>query len=126
MEEARSLTGARFGVFLLLDDQRQFEHSLASGMTEDEARLLWGTPDRIQMCERLMDSDEPVRVGDFVGLLGELGFPEFRSPVPVEGPVAFMATPVRHGSEPVAHIFVADREEGLEFTVEDEETLVLW
>ena len=126
LDSARSLTGARYGVITLLDDAGRIQDSLSSGMTAEEAARLWDTPDAMLMFEHLGNLSEPLRIPDLLGLLGQFGFPEFRPPVPVDGPVSFLAAPALHRGERVANIFVAGKETDPEFTLQDEETLVMF
>ena len=127
LDSARSLTGARYGVITLLDDTGRIQDFLSSGMTAEEATRLWKTPDAMPMFEHLGNLSKPLRIPDLLGLLGQLGFPEFRPPVPVDDDaVSFLAAPVLHRGQRVANIFVAGRQEGREFTLEDEETLVMF
>ena len=44
LDSARSLTEARYGVITLLDDSGRIADFLSSGMTAEEARLLWSCP----------------------------------------------------------------------------------
>ena len=94
LDAARSLTGARYGVITLLDDAGQIQDFLSSGMTE-EASLLWETPNRMRIFEHLSGLSGPLRIPNLFGLLKQLGFPEFRPPVPVDGTVSFLAAPGR-------------------------------
>ena len=68
-------------------------------------------------------SPGPLRVADFAAYAASMGFPEFRPPVPVS---SFIAAPIRHRGESVGNIHVAKSEPGLEFSAEDEETLVMF
>lgn len=54
-----------------------------------------------------------------------LGFTEFTIPLPV-AVFRFMAVPLFHRGARVGHVFVGDREDGEEFSQEDEETLVMF
>ena len=124
LDSARSLTGASYGVIALFDDAGQVQDFLSSGMTAEEARELWNTPGGMRIFEYLGGVSGPLRLTDLVSHLTSLGFPEFRPPV---GPVAsFLGTPVLHQRECLGHLFVAEREQGDEFTRDDEETLVMF
>ena len=126
LDSARSLTGARYGVITLLDEAGRVQDFLASGMTGEEARRLWDSPDGTRIFDYLGGLSQPLRIPDLLGLLEQLGIPGFRPPFPVDGPVSFLAAPALHRGERVANIFVAGRTEGPEFTPEDEETLVMF
>ena len=123
VDGARALTGARYGVLAVLDDSGQVDALLASGLTADEFRGLQEIPGGAGIFEYLGSLPEPLRVADFAGHAAALGLPEFQPPVPV---LAFLAVPIRHLDNGAGHIYVAQGEPGLEFTQEDEDTLVMF
>ncbi len=125
LDSARSLTAARYGVMTLLDDAGGVQDLLSSGMTGQEAEQLWLTPDRWRLFESLTGISEPMRVPDLAEHVRALGFTEFTIPLPV-AVFRFMASPMLHRGARVGHVFVGDREDGEEFTREDEETLVMF
>ena len=126
LDSARSLTEARSGVITLLDDSGRIADFLSSGMTAEEAGLLWEMPDGMRLFEYLGSAREPLRLRDLLGHVRSLGLPEFRPPVAVGPVVPFMAAPVIHRGELAGHLYVAEKEGGREFTPEDEETLVMF
>ena len=126
LDSARSLTEARYGVITLLDDSGQVADFLSSGMTAEEARLLWELPGGMRLFEYLGSAREPLRLQDLLGHVRSLGLPEFRPPLAVGPVVPFMAAPVIHRDELAGHLYVAEKEGGREFTPEDEETLVMF
>ena len=125
LDSARSLTAARYGVMTLLDDRGGVEHFLSSGLTTDEAQLLWLTPEGLRLLEALTNVSEPLRVPDLVEHVRGLGFADFTLPVPVEV-FRFMAAPVFHQGIRLGHVFVGDREDGTEFSQADEEILMMF
>ncbi len=126
LDSARSLTGARYGVMTLLDDGERIQDFLSSGMTEEEARRIWDTPDGMRIFEYLGSLSEPLRTPDMLGHLKAMGLPTFLPPESVQTVLSFLAAPVHHRGEHVGHIFVADSEGDSEFLPEDEETLVMF
>ena len=126
LDSARSLTEARYGVITLLDDSGRIADFLSSGMTAEEARLLWELPGGMRLFEYLGSAREPLRLQDLLGHVRSLGLPEFRPPLAVGPVVPFMAAPVIHRGELAGHLYVAEKEGGREFTPEDEETLVMF
>ena len=126
LDSARSLTGARYGVITLRDDEGRIQDFLSSGMTAEEARRLWEMPDGMGLFESLGSITEPLRVRDLLGHIRSLGLPEFHPPVAVGPVVPFLAAPVSHRGERVGDLYVAEKESGGEFTQEDEETLVMF
>ena len=123
LDSARSLTGARYGVIVVLNDAGGIKDFLASGLSPDEARRLWELPEGLQFLEHLSAIPGPLRVGDFAAHMTSVGLPEFRPPVPVS---SFLAAPIRHQAEGVGNIYLARSDPGQEFSREDEETLVMF
>ena len=125
LDSARSLTSARYGVMTLLGERGRAGDFLSSGMAAEEAELLRLTPDRHRLFQALTDVSEPLRIPDLAAHVRGLGFTDFAIPLPVEV-CRFMAAPMFHRGVRVGHIFLGDREDGGEFTREDEETLVMF
>ena len=123
LDSARSLTGARYGVMVLLDGSGGVQEFLGAGFTPDEARRLWELPEGSEFIEYLGAIPGPLRVGDLGGHLRSMGLPDFRPPVPVS---SFLAAPIRHGGAGVGNIYLAKSDPGQEFSQEDEETLVMF
>ena len=126
LDSARSLTGARYGVMTLINDAEQAEDFLASGMTVEEAGLLWEMPGGRRYFEHLRAIREPLRGPDLIGHVRSLGLSEMHLPLEVGPVVSFLASPIFHRGERVGIIHVAEKEPGGEFTGEDEETLVMF
>ena len=125
LDSSCSLTGARYGVMTLLDDDGRVEDFLSSGTTPQEAEQLWLTPEGLRLFEALTEISEPLRVPDLVEHVRGLGFSDFTIPMPV-GVLRFMAAPMFHREARVGHVFVGDKEDGEEFTQADEETLLMF
>ena len=125
LDSARSLTGARFGVMILLDGQGGVQDFLSSGLTEEESGRLWLTPEGLRLFQALTNVTEPVRIPDLAKHVHALGFTEFAIPVPVEV-FTFMAAPMFHRGVWVGHVFVGVKEDGEEFTLADQDTLVMF
>ncbi len=126
LDAARSLTGAHYGVMTLLNDEGAVGDFLSSGMTGEETEQLWQTPEGRGIFEQLGGISEPLRIPDLVGYVRSLGFAEFSLPLPDGQASPFLASQMFHGSERVGNIFLAGREDGREFSPEDEQTLVMF
>ena len=126
LDSARSLTGARYGVITLHDDSGTAENFLSSGMTAEEADRLWTTPGWPSHYEYLAKIPGPLRISDLLGHFVSLGLPELRVPVAVREKVSFLAFPISHRGERVGGIYLAEKDGGIEFSEEDEETLGLF
>ena len=123
LESARSLTHARYGVIVVLDDSGGIQDYLGAGLTSEEAQKLWELPEGFPFLEYLSAIPGTLRVGDFTEHMRSMGLPEFRPPVPV---TSFLAAPIRHQGEGVGNIYLARSGPGQEFSQEDEETLVMF
>ena len=126
LDSARSLTGASYGAFVLLDDSGQIEDFLSSGLTAEEAQGMWDLADGMRFFELLTMTEGPLRLRDMLGYITSQGLPDLQPPVEVGPSLPLLATPVLHLGKRVGHIFVAEREAGGEFSPEDEETLVMF
>ncbi|MDE2861202.1 MAG: ATP-binding protein [Chloroflexota bacterium] len=126
LDSARSLTEARYGVIALHGDGGTADDFLSSGFTEDEADRLWTIQGWASHFEYLSGIAAPLRVSDLLGHIESLGLPALRPPVAVSERVSFLASPVLHLGERVGSIYLAEKEGGLEFTQEDEDTLVMF
>ena len=126
LDSARSLTGARYGVMVLLDETGQVQDFLSSGMTLEEAELIWSLPDRLQLTTYFTSLSEPLRIPDLVGHARSAGLTEFNVPLPVGPRVSFLAAPVLNLGERVGNLYLAAKVNEEEFTRTDEETLVMF
>ena len=126
LDSARSLTEARYGAMTLVDDSGAPADFLSSGTTADEARHFWNLPDGTSFFESLGGIRGPLRVPDLSGHVRSLGLPELRPRMAVGAPVPLLAAPILHREERVGSIYLAVKEGGVEFTLEDEGTLVLF
>ena len=126
MDSARSLTGARFGAITLADDAGGLQDFLFSGMTAEDARQYQDLPDGIRFLEYLNSVPGPLRVPDLPSHFRAMGLPEFRPPVAGDGPMSFLLAPIIHQGERAGTFYLSEKEGGLEFTPEDEDTLVMF
>lgn len=124
LDSARSLTGAQFGVIVLVTGQHRTAEFLFSGMTSEQASELEQLPNKWELFEYLSGIEEPLRLRDFQGYLTEHGLSEFHSPLPMSPATAYLGAPIRYQDQRVGAIFIAEKEEG--FSAEDEETLVMF
>ena len=124
LDSACSLTGARYGVIALVGASGRIEDSVTSGLTSEEHQGFMDFPEGMPFFEYLNGISQPLRLRDFHSYMRSLGLPEFRPPFPVSSPLPFLAAPIRHLGESVGAIYVGEKE--VEFTPEDEETLVMF
>ena len=124
LDSACSLTGAQYGVIALIGASGRIEDSVTSGLTPQEHQGFMDYPEGMPFLEYLNGISEPLRLRDFHSYTRSLGLPEFRPPFPVSSPLPFLSAPIRHLGENVGAIYVGEKE--VEFTAEDEETLVMF
>ncbi len=124
VDGARSLTGARRGCLIVVDESGQLEAFVTSGVTVEEHQLFVALPGGTEFFYYLIGMSEPIRVADFSAHIASVGLPEVGPPLgPVKG---FLGTPIRHRGLHVGIVNVSDREGGLAFTEEDEHTLQMF
>ena len=123
LDSARALTDASYALITTIGQSGQVEDFLVSGLSDEESMRLWDMPEGPRFFEYISSIPGPLRVADFAAHAASMGFPEFVPPAPV---TSFIAAPIRHQGESVGNIHVAKSEPGLEFSAEDEETLVMF
>ena len=124
VDGARSLTGARMGGITALDEQGQLQDFITSGLTPEEHQRFLELPGGPEFFSYLSMIPGPLRLADFSGHTMSAGLPEIDPPL---GPVGtFLGAPIRHRGEHAGNLYLSDKEGGLEFTQEDEDTLLMF
>ena len=118
---ARALTGARYGAIATIDEAGAPEEFVTSGITEDEHRRMMEWPDGPRLFEHFRDLPGPVRLADVAAYVRSLGFSSDLLPR-----ATFQGTPMLHRGVHVGSFYLADREDGEEFTSKDEKMLLLF
>ena len=118
---ARSLTGARYGVLLTYDESGNVQHTVTSGLTDEQIQQVNIYPRGLGLLGYMNEVDGPLRVADIASHPRSVGFPANHPPMNT-----FLGMPVKHLGEHVGNIFLTEKSGGQEFTPEDEETLVLF
>ena len=126
LDSACALTGAVYGVILLLDEEQQVQDCLASGLTSEQAAQLWEMEDGKRLFQRISGLSHAVRVRDFQTFIGELGLPALQPPVQVSTPLPFLIAPITYLGNLTGVIYLGDKASGQEFTSDDEETIVMF
>ena len=123
LDNARLLTEAQYSLITTLDESGQVEDLLASGLSSEESQRLRGVLEDSGYLAYVSYNPGPLRVGDLAEYARSLGLPEFLPPAPVS---SLMVSPIRHQGERVGNIHLAKSEPGAEFSLADEETLVMF
>ena len=121
IDGACSLTRARYGALVAFDDSGGIETLITSGVTPEERPRFGDLPKGLGLLQYLNEIEGPLRLADIAGHPRSVGFPEGHPPMKT-----FLGTPVRHQGESLGNIYLTEKEGGREFTLEDEETLVMF
>ena len=121
IDGARSLTGARYGALVAFDDSGGIETLMTSGITPEERPRFGDLPKGLGLLQYLNEIEGPLRLADIGTHPRSVGFPEGHPPMKT-----FLGTPVVHLGERLGNIYLTEKEGGREFSLEDEETLVMF
>ena len=121
LESARALTGARYGVIVVLDEEGAPQLPIFSGLTPEEEREQLAWPGNARLFDHLRTRPEPVRVADFPGYVRALG-------IEAAWTISrtFLGMPMRHRGLEAGSFFLAEKADGEAFTAGDEEVLTLF
>lgn len=122
LDEARFLTGSRYGIIAFSGDERSAEDIVLSGLTRQKYRRMLQLPGSAQMLGFLGSIQGMAGLRELQGYLQERGIPELRSNTPLCRFLPFLAAPVLAGEERLGFICLGGRAE--EFAPEDRETLL--
>ena len=121
IDGARSLTRARYGALVAFGASGSIETLMTSGITLEERGRLGDLPKGLGLLQYLNEIEGPLRLADIGTHPRSVGFPEGHPPMKT-----FLGTPVLHLGERLGNIYLTEKEGGLEFSLEDEETLVMF
>ena len=121
VENTRALTGARYGVIITIDLAGELRDFVTAGFTSEEHQQLTDWPDGPRLFEHFRDLPVALRLADLPDYVRSLGYS-----AEMVRSKTFLGTPMRHRGDHVGNLFLADKEDGREFTSEDEEVLVLF
>ena len=125
LDSARALTEARYGVAALVDGAGEVERVLTSGLAAEESSGVAGMPQGSEPLAHLSARSEPLRLADALADTGDLRLTGLRLPVEEGAKLPFLAVPIVHGGGHVGALCVADRDDGRDFSLEDEDALVM-
>ena len=123
VDGARALTASRYGAITVLGDAGQTPEFIVSGMSREEHQGLWDMPQGRAFFEYLSGLEQPLRVANVDRHLSALNMPSFLPSVPVK---SLLVAPIRHQGAGVGTIYLGHDTDDLEFSREDEETLVMF
>ena len=123
VDRARELTGAHYGAIITIDETGLSQDFVTSGLTGEEHRNMADWPEGQRLFEHFRDLRGTLKLPDVPAYLRSLGISTDRLP---SGAVRGQGTSMRYRGLHVGNFFLAKKESSEEFTVEDEEVLVLF
>ena len=121
IDNARDLTGARYGALLTYEPSGGIQDFITSGLSAEETEHLKVLPKGLGLLGYMNEIREPLRVADISSHPSSVGFPENHPPMKT-----FLGMPIRHRGEHVGNIYLTEKEGGREFTGEDQNVLVMF
>ena len=121
VDSARTLTDSRYGVITTINDDGQVLDFITSGFTPEEHQQFVDWPDGLKLHEYFRNVPAPLRLSDLPAFVKSLGYSSdlMRSKT-------FLGMPIRHRDVHIGNFYLGEKENGPEFTSEDEEVLVLF
>ena len=121
IDNARYLTGARYGALLTYEQSGDIQDFITSGLSPEEMQLLNTSPKGLGLLGYMNEIREPLRLADIASHPSSVGFPENHPPMKT-----FLGMPIRHRGHYVGNIYLTEKDGGQEFTSEDQDTLVMF
>ena len=121
IDSARYLTAARYGALLTYEQSGAIQDFITSGLSPREIELLNTLPQGLGLLGYMNEIREPLRLSDISSHPSSVGFPDNHPPMKT-----FLGMPIRYRGEYVGNIYLTEKEGGVEFTSEDQETLVMF
>jgi signal transduction histidine kinase len=116
VDEARSLTGARYAALGILDsDGTSFAEFLTVGLSAEEEEAIGPRPTGRGVLGLLIDDPRPLRLARLDDHPDRFGFPPGHPPMR-----SFLGVPVNVRNEVYGSLYLADRIDGSEFAADDQ------
>jgi signal transduction histidine kinase len=115
LEEACSMTGARYGALGVLDeDKRSLAEFLTLGLSAEQERAIGPRPTGRGVLGLLIADPKALRLGDISGHLASAGFPANHPPM-----ASFLGMPIKVRDEVYGNLYLTEKERSEEFTEDD-------
>ncbi len=120
VEEARAMTGARYGAIGVLNEDRSgFAEFVTSGITPADARRIGPRPTGRGVLGVLINDPRPLRVADIGSHPESYGFPPNHPPM-----TSFLGVPIKLRDEVYGNFYLTEKVGWSEFTFDDENLMV--
>jgi GAF domain-containing protein len=121
LESARELAGARYGAIgVLTEDGTRLARFLTSGIDDATSRRIGLLPSGRGVLGELIGNPVPLRLADVEDHPHSFGFPSEHPPMH-----SFLGVPIFIAGQPFGNLYLTEREDGEQFSEDDETTLVL-
>ena len=118
---AADLVGARYGALAVFDDSGRLRTFITHGITAEQRERLGPLPKGLGLLGLLHQDQKTLRLSDLSAHPRSVGFPPNHPPMK-----SFLGDPIRLDSEPLGSLYLTEKIDGIEFTAEDEDVLVLF
>jgi signal transduction histidine kinase len=121
LETAGELTGARYAALGILDERKEeLERFLTVGIDEETRQAIGPLPRGRGVLGELIRNPEPLRLAVVTDHARSYGFPPGHPPM-----TSFLGVPIAVRGEAYGNLYLTDKENGVEFTEDDEQFVVV-
>ena len=121
IDNARDLTGARYGALLTYEPSGGIQDLITSGLSAEEMDRLHVLPKGLGLLGYMNEIRKPLMLADIASHPSSVGFPENHPPMKT-----FLGMPIRHRGEHVGNIYLTEKEGGRDFASDDQDVLALF
>ena len=121
IDGACSLTDARYGALLLFDDRGAVQELVTSGISAELRKKVGDWPKATGLLGHLRERQEPLRLCDLGSHPASTGFPKNHPHMKT-----FLGMPIRNQDELFGSIYLTEKTDGNEFTLDDENAIVMF
>ncbi len=115
---AREQVGAEYAALGVLDEKGSLEQFIPIGMSGSEVARLDHPPVGLGLIGVLMNTTESIRIPDMSGDPRHVGFPPHHPAMK-----SLLGVPIRAGEVQLGQIYLTNKQDGLEFTLEDQQVI---
>lgn len=119
IRSACELVGARYAALGVIGEDQQLSHFITVGVDDESARLIGELPTGHGVLGQLIRDPRPLRLNDLGSHPMAAGFPANHPPMS-----SFLGVPLRVRDTVFGNLYVTEKEDGKEFTPEDEDLMV--
>jgi nitrate/nitrite-specific signal transduction histidine kinase len=118
VDHATSLIGARYGALSVPNARGGIDAFLTSGITREERDLIGPEPVGHGLLAVVLQEGQTLRIVDLTRDSRSVGFPEHHPEMH-----SLLAVPIVSAGQILGNLYLTEKQDGREFTVEDEQTL---